>query len=298
MLGEDVWGGCLMCGQGDRGENFCMIRTSEAAFAVRHHDAMDIRDGPGQYGSPGLWEKVLTDGHASLVRARRAFRYLPSAPRCKLCNNPFGGPVGRLFAAAGFRRSRKNPNLCMRCCDALPRGGAEVDIAVLFADVRGSTALGQQRAATDFAALLNRFYSAATQTLLRHDAVIDKLIGDEVMAFFVQGISGPRYRQRAVEAGADLLKAVGYGTPDGPWLEVGVAVNAGIAYVGNVGAAVVDFTALGSPVNTAARMQQHAAGGELLVAAGVADEQAAAMRRRTLDLRGHAEPIDVFVQKM
>ena len=131
--------------------------------------------------------------------------------------------------------SRKNPNLCSRCCDALPAGGAEVDVAVLFADVRGSTALGQRGAATDFAALLNRFYIAATQTLLRHDAVIDKLIGDEVMAFFVRGISGPQYRRRAVQAGMDLLTAVGYGRDEGPWLELGVAVNAGVAYVGNVG---------------------------------------------------------------
>ena len=249
-------------------------------------------------GGDTVWKKVLTDGHASLVRARHAFRYLPSAPRCKLCNNPFGGPVGRLFAAAGFRPSRKNPNLCMRCCDALPRGGAEVDIAVLFADVRGSTALGNRRAAAEFAAVLNRFYSAATQVLLRHDAVIDKLIGDEVMAFFVPGISGPRYRQRAIEAGVDLLKAVGYGTLDGPWLDVGVAVNAGIAYVGNVGGAVVDFTALGSPVNAAARMQQLAAGGELLVAGGVADELMAGARRRTLNLRGQTEPADVFVRRV
>jgi class 3 adenylate cyclase len=248
--------------------------------------------------SSALWDKVLTDGHATLVRARRAFRYLPSAPRCKLCNNPFGGPAGRVFAAAGFRRSRKNPNLCERCCDALPRGGAEVDIAVLFADVRGSTALGDRSAAADFAMLLNRFYSAATQTLLRHDAVIDKLIGDEVMAFFVQGISGTRYRRRAVEAGIDLLKAVGYGTADGPWLSVGIAVNAGVAYVGNVGGAVVDFTALGSPVNVAARMQQHAAGGELLVARGVADGLMANMQQRTLNIRGQKEPVHAFVRTL
>lgn len=245
----------------------------------------------------GLWETVLTDGHASLIRARRAFRYLPSAPRCKLCNNPFGGPVGRIFAAAGFRPSRKNPNLCERCCDALPRGGAEVDIAVLFADVRGSTALGDCRPAADFAGLLNRFYGAATQTLLRHDAVIDKLIGDEVMAFFVRGISGPSYRRRAVQAGLELLEAVGYGAPEGPWLDVGVAVNAGVAYVGNVGGAVVDFTALGSPVNAAARMQQHAAGGELLVARGVADELMAGARQRTLNLRGQQDPLGAFSRK-
>jgi adenylate cyclase len=163
------------------------------------------------------WDTVLTDGHASLVRARRVFRYLPSAPRCKVCNNPFGGPVGRLLAVAGFSPSRKNPNLCSRCCDSLPAGGSEVDVAVLFVDIRGSTALGQRGSSADFAALLNRFYIAATQTLLRHDAVIDKLIGDEVMAFFVRGISGPQYRRRAVLAGMELLKAVGYGSDEGPW---------------------------------------------------------------------------------
>ena len=108
-----------------------------------------------------------------------------------------------------------------------PRGGAEVDVAVLFADVRGSTALGQRRDAADYAALLNRFYIAATRTLLRHDAVIDKLIGDEIMAFFVRGISGPNYRRRAVLAGMELLGAVGYGSDGEPWLELGVAVNAG-----------------------------------------------------------------------
>lgn len=238
---------------------------------------------------------MLTEGHAPLVRARRVFRYLPSAPRCKVCNNPFGGPAGRVLAAAGFSPSRKNPTLCGRCCDALPAGGAEVDVAVLFADIRGSTALGRRGVATDFAAILNRFYAAATQTLLRHDAVIDKLIGDEVMAFFVRGISGPQYRRRAVQAGAELLKAVGYGADGGPWLQLGVAVNAGVAYVGNVGGAVVDFTALGDPVNAGARMQQHAGSGELIVASGVADELTATAPRRSLNLRGYPQPIDAFV---
>ena len=213
-------------------------------FRVNHF-SMVVVNIPRETAPPQPWDKLLTEGHAPLVRARRVFRYLPSAPRCKVCNNPFGGPVGRVFAAAGFSPSRKNPNLCSRCCDALPAGGAEVDVAVLFADVRGSTALGQRRDAADYAALLNRFYIAATRTLLRHDAVIDKLIGDEIMAFFVRGISGPNYRRRAVLAGMELLGAVGYGSDGEPWLELGVAVNAGVAFVGNVGGAVVDFTALG-----------------------------------------------------
>jgi adenylate cyclase len=241
------------------------------------------------------WHKVLTDGHAPLVRARRVFRCLPAEPRCKVCHNPFGGVAGRVLAAAGFNPSRKNPNLCTRCCDALPAGGAEVDIAVLFADVRGSTALAERASAADFAGLLNRFYCVATRTLLRHDAIIDKLVGDEVMAFFVRGISGPDYRKRAVEAGLDLMRAVGYGSAEEPWIDLGAAVNAGVAYVGNVGAAVMDFTALGDTVNAAARMQQHAARGEFLVAQGVADDIAANAPRRTLSLRGRTVPLDAFV---
>jgi adenylate cyclase len=253
------------------------------------------RDAAADRASAELWSKVLSDGHASLVRARHVFRALPSEPRCKLCNNPFGGVGGRVLRVAGFRPSRKNPNLCTRCCDSLPAGGAEVDIAVLFADIRGSTGLGEQTVATDFAALLNRFYATATQTLMRHDAVIDKLIGDEVMAFFVRGITGTDYRRHAVEAGLDLLRAVGYGTDSGPWLELGVAVNAGVAYVGNVGAGVVDFTALGDPVNVAARMQESAAAGELLVADGVDAELGAGAPRRTLTVRGREQPVEAVV---
>ena len=241
------------------------------------------------------WRTLLTEGHGALVRARRVFRHLPAEPRCKVCSNPFGGVAGHILAAAGFSPSRKNPNLCARCCDALPAGGAEVDVAVLFADVRGSTALAERAGAKDFAAVLNRFYFAATRALLRYDAVIDKLIGDEVMAFFVSGISGAEYRRRAVDAGLALLGAVGYGSSDGPWIELGAAVNAGVAYVGNVGAAVVDFTALGDTVNVAARMQQRAGAGELLVAEGVTADLAAGAPRRTLALRGREQPIDAAV---
>jgi adenylate cyclase len=130
---------------------------------------------------------------------------------------------------------------------------------------------------------------------VRHDAVIDKLIGDEVMALFIEGISGEHYRHRAVEAGVDLLRALGYGTPEGPWLALGAAVNAGLAYVGNVGGSVLDFTALGDAVNVAARMQSEAASGELLVEAGVDSTLPAASERRTLQLRGHDAPVDAVV---
>ena len=82
----------------------------------------------------------------------------------------------------------------------LPPGGAELDIAILFADVRGSTQLGERLGPAEYASLLNRFYKAATETLIRHDAIIDKLIGDAVMALFIPGFCGPNYTRRAAEA--------------------------------------------------------------------------------------------------
>jgi len=249
-------------------------------------------------GAEEQWHKVLVTGHRPLVISRRIWRHVPSAPRCKVCGNPFAGIGGRVARVAGYGRSRKNPNLCGRCCDALPPGGAEVDIGVLFADVRGSTALGGRTSASDYAELLNRFYAVATAALLRHDGLIDKLIGDEAMGLFIPGVAGPDYRRKAVRAGIDLLRAVGYGSPEGPWLTVGVGVNAGRAYVGNVGSEVVDFTALGVPVNLAARLQESADGGQLVVAADVDDdlgEMLPGADRHTIEVRGHDAPVGVFV---
>lgn len=236
------------------------------------------------------WHTLLVEGHRPSLMAHRVMRLLPSAPRCKVCFSPFAGWGGRLAGVAGFKPSRKNPNLCERCCESLPPGGAEVDIAVLFADVRGSTAIGEREGPAAFAKLMNRFYKVATDVLVRHDAVIDKLIGDEVMALFIPGVAGDRYRARAVEAALDLQRELGAGSGDGAWLDVAVAVNAGVAYVGNVGDTVVDFTALGDPVNVAARMQSQAEAGEVLVAEDVDPGVATSFphaTRRALDLRGH-----------
>jgi adenylate cyclase len=246
------------------------------------------------------WRKVLLTGHRPLLVSRRIWRHVPSAPRCKVCGNPFAGIGGRVARLAGYARSRKNPNLCARCCDSLPPGGAEVDIAVLFADVRGSTALGEGATARHYAQSLHRFYAVATDVLLRHDGLIDKLIGDEAMALFIPGVAGRDYRRKAVEAAVGIMRGVGYGSPGGPWLTVGVGVNAGQAYVGNVGAAVVDFTALGDPVNVAARLQEHAQSGEIVVAADVHQDVDALLpgaSRRTLEVRGRTTPIPVVVAR-
>jgi len=238
------------------------------------------------------WQALLVDGYEPVKRVQRVFRRLPSAPRCKLCQNPFHGIGGKLVGLAGFQPSRKNPNLCAKCCDGLPPGGLEVDIAVVFADVRGSTTLGEELGPTAFADRLNRFYAVATDVLVRHDAIIDKLIGDEVMALFIKGFAGEAYRERGAEAAIALAQAdIG--------LPIGVAVNAGVAFVGNVGTGyVVDFTALGDAVNTGARLQSEAAPGEVVFLGEVydlvADAHPGATRKR-VEVRGREEAVDIAV---
>jgi adenylate cyclase len=248
------------------------------------------------------WRKLLTEGHAKLHLAHRVFRFLPSAPRCKVCHNPFGGFGGKLVGLFGFRRSRKNPNLCSRCCDVLPPGGVELDIAVLFADVRGSTAMGEKLEPSAYAESLNRFYCAATEVLVRHDAIIDKLIGDEVMALFIPGICGPAYCRRAAEAAFGLLQTVGYGRTTAPWMPIGVAVNSGLAYVGNVGSeGVVDFTALGDAVNTTSRLASTAAAGEVLLSEPVyatVAREFPGLEQRFLSLRGKEGEVATRVYRL
>jgi adenylate cyclase len=207
------------------------------------------------------WQALLVDGYEPLKKAQRIFRRLPRDPRCKLCQNPFAGIGGKLVGLMGRKPSRKNPNLCQYCFDHLPNGGIEIDIGLVFADVRGSTKVGAQSTATEFAERLNRFYAKATDVLIHHDGVVDKLIGDEVMALFIPGVAGPEYRRKAALAALDLAAAVHD-------LPVGVAANAGIAFVGNVGSGtVLDFTALGDAVNIGARLQSHASSGEVVLAA-------------------------------
>src|SRR5438552_17989056 len=114
----------------------------------------------------------------------RLMRRLPPDPRCRLCHAPFGGVGGRLMRRVGFGRSRKNPNLCNTCFEKAPMGGVEMETGVLFADVRGFTSLAEKLLPVDVAQMLNRFYAAASKVLTR-SAIIDKLVGDEVMALYL-----------------------------------------------------------------------------------------------------------------
>jgi adenylate cyclase len=247
------------------------------------------------------WRKGLEDGFVPALRLRRFFRLWPSAPRCGLCMAPFKG-IGSLVLKPlpWTSPSRKNPNWCRVCFEAAPIGGAEVPTGVLFADMRGYTSYAESRSPTEVAQLLNRFYSTATEVFARHDAVIDKLAGDEVMALWLPGFAGREHYIPKMVTGAEaLLRAVGYGDDGEPWLPLGLGLDTGRAYVGNVGVgAVKDFTALGDVVNTAARLQSQAKPGQIVMSERVYESArdrypgAAAVQ---FDLKGKSNPVSARV---
>jgi adenylate cyclase len=225
-------------------------------------------------------------------RAMRVLRRLPRGPRCAVCGAPYHGVGGRLVRPFGFGPSRKNPRLCSRCFDETPSGGREMDVGVLFADVRGFTALSEQRAPNEVAALLNGFYEAAVEVLCRH-AIVDKLVGDEVMGLYLPALFDDDVGPHMLDDARDLLAAAG------PLLDIGVGLDYGRAFVGNVGAGEVkDFTAIGDVVNTAARLQGVAGAGQAVVSQRVcaaAGGRPAGAVERTFELKGKAEPERAYV---
>jgi adenylate cyclase len=229
----------------------------------------------------------------------RLMRKLPDDPRCAICRAPYGGFGGRVMGRFGFAPSRKNPRLCSRCFEKAPMGGVEMDVGILFADVRDFTALAERQAPDTVTALLNRFYATAIDLLCKH-AIIDKLVGDQVMALYLPGVfPGEPARHMVADARA-LLNASGY-LEKRPWVEIGIGLDFGSAFVGNVGSGdVKDFTAIGNVVNTAARLQAAAASGEIVMSRRVyerAGEHATSTERRELALKGKSDPEIAMVSR-
>jgi adenylate cyclase len=117
---------------------------------------------------------------------RLVARWLPSDPRCHICDYPFRGLGGLVTRALfGLTPSKMNPQLCNICEQTALhfRGGAEVDMSLLFVDVRGSTTIAENQSPAEFRRLIDRFYQATSKVLYQKNALLEKLIGDEVTGF-------------------------------------------------------------------------------------------------------------------
>jgi adenylate cyclase len=167
---------------------------------------------------------------------------------------------------------------------------------VMFADLRGFTARFDHADPGEASLVLRHFYRCAEEVLFP-DAVIDKLIGDEVMALYLPVLKRRTMSVEDVPAvmlhhSRELLGAVGYGSAEGPFVELGIGLDIGEAFVGNIGhRALYDFTAVGDVVNTASRLQGQAQGGEIVFSDRVANGlPTPAGSRVELTLKGKREP--------
>ena len=119
----------------------------------------------------------------------------------------------------------------------------------------------------ELAARLNRFYALAAQLVFELDGTLDKMVGDQVMAFFGAPFRPEDHPHRAVQTAVQIVSEMERLAEDSGSLRVGAGVATGQVFMGNVGEGEIrDFTVIGDAVNTAARLQGAAQSGEVLVA--------------------------------
>jgi adenylate cyclase len=251
------------------------------------------------------WNMFLTTGDFEEERRKRKFfRRLPGSQRCKACYAPFQGVGSKIVRVLyGKRPSNMNPHLCNTCENFAHtyQGGVEIELSLLFADVRGSSKLAETMSPVEFSKLINRFYSTATQVMADSDALIDKIIGDQVSGMYVPGFAGDQHARRAIEAAQEILQVTSHGSSDGPWIPLGVGVHTGKAFVGSLVSAsgISDITVLGDTANTAARLSTRAGIGEILISESAFQHSGYShseeMEQRTLELKGKNNKIMVNV---
>jgi adenylate cyclase len=254
-----------------------------------------------------VWRTYLTTGEHKIERRHRhIFRLLPGDPRCNGCYAPFQGAGSAVVRTIyGRRPSSLNPQLCNVCDEFAQKyqGGAEIELSLLFVDVRGSTALAEDMNPTEYSKLINRFYQAASQVMIQSDALIDKIIGDQVAGMYVPGFAGKEHPRRAIEAAREILQATGYGSSGKAWISLGAGVHTGTAFVGSLGSeqGTSDITVLGDAPNTAARLSTNAHKGEILISESAykaSGLESGDLEKRTLELKGKSEPVNAWVMRV
>lgn len=264
-----------------------------------------------------IWRIYLTEGHRAVVRKAPLklkpslfledgiLKLLPSNPRCQLCYAPFRGIGAPLMRAIGKDRSHSNSTLCSDCERFVKQtnAGVEIEASLLFADIRGSTTLAEKTSAAEFGKLINRFFGVATDIFVMEQGFIEKLTGDQVSGYFVPGLAGAAHPQKALKAAIRILKATGHAEPNGPWVPVGAGLHIGPTYIGAVGNAegISEIAMLGDTANTTARLASAAKAGEILVSQPMAERaklETDGLEKRSLELKGKTEPVDVWVLKI
>jgi adenylate cyclase len=254
-------------------------------------------------GNEEIWRAVFGEGHPKLKQFQHLHSRLPTSPRCRMCFAPFAGIGGLFMRWRGKGPSQRNPHYCNACDAFITKfpGGAEVDLSILFVDVRNSVGIAERLGPTAFGQVMKNFYQAATQELIDTDGFIVDFSGDAVVGIYPPGFCGRGHARKAVQAAERLVRGAMPCYPDGSELMIGVGVHTGTVFIGTVSGAeggYHDVQPLGDNVNVAARLSTLAAPREALVsdatfvAAGCGRN---GMEARKLDLRGRAAPIVAHV---
>lgn len=205
------------------------------------------------------------------------------------------GPLSVPFRVVGLRPSRMNPNTCTFCELMFKRvmkaTKITIDATILFADLRAYTQLSQSMSPTDMGGLLDIFYDEAAGAIWEHDGLLNKTIGDAVMAVFNFPIRQDDHARQAVLTARAIQQRIATRKAEtGLDFGVGIGIHCGELSFGEFGRSHRDLTAIGTVVNTAARLQGAAAPGEILATEAV--------RERVGDLMqgsvGHPTPLKGF----
>jgi adenylate cyclase len=237
-----------------------------------------------------------------------------SATFCKGCWQqmhvpiPIRGLLAVPFRLLGIRKSQMNPNLCTICETQFTKVKKKKQIVVpstvMFADLRGYTQMSQNRDRADVSEMLNDFYDDCASAVWERDGIINKFMGDGVLAVFNFPIMQKDHVRQAVLAGVEIQRRFAERTAgaspnsaDAP-VGVGVGIHTGDASIGEVGTAYKDFTIIGPVVNMASRIQGAAGLGEILVSEPVYEqvrELFPGSESRTHALKGINQPVNAFV---
>ncbi len=140
-------------------------------------------------------------------------------------------------------------------------GGETREVTVLFCDIRSFTAMSEKMSAADVVSLLNRYFTALGQCINAHHGIINKYIGDAIMAIFGAPVKSQNSARDAFEAALDMRKALVKVNEelekDGfPQLKFGIGIHTGPVFAGTIGAANrMEYTVIGDTVNTASRLE-------------------------------------------
>jgi adenylate cyclase len=212
---------------------------------------------------------------------------------------PIRGPLSIPLRLIGIKRSQMNPNLCTICetnfTKVKKKKQVVIPATILFADVRGYTSLSEKSERTEVLNLLQNFYDECAGAIWERDGIINKFIGDAVLAIFNFPIMQEDHVRQAVLAGLEIQKR---------WKEastgIGVGIHTGNASIGEVGTAYKDFTIIGPVVNLASRIQSAAGLGEVVVTEDVYREVKDLFPQatnRSYQLKGIEEPVNGYLLK-